>query len=127
MFYYASHPQIQYKVIDLSECPLNESCLSALCQMIEYYEAANELDISYNKEQMTVRGWGLCTHMVGRSQELQLLNAEGNQISKVGAENLGSALNTSNLHTLKLEHCGLKGPPLTNFCKCACMGICVFG
>ncbi|TDG45951.1 hypothetical protein AWZ03_007671 [Drosophila navojoa] len=108
--------RIQYKVIDLSECPLNESCLSALCQMIEYYEAANELDISYNKEQMTVRGWGLCTHMVGRSQELQLLNAEGNQISKVGAENLGSALSTSNLHTLKLEHCGLKGPPLTNFC-----------
>ncbi|XP_070065327.1 pneumococcal serine-rich repeat protein isoform X3 [Drosophila virilis] len=110
--------RIQYKAIDLSECPLNESCLSALCQMIEYYEAANELDISYNKEQMTVRGWGLCTHMVGRSQELQMLNAEGNQISKVGAENLGAALSLSNLHTLKLEHCGLKGPPLTNFCKC---------
>ncbi|XP_030556581.1 mucin-5AC isoform X1 [Drosophila novamexicana] len=108
--------RIQYKAIDLSECPLNESCLSALCQMIEYYEAANELDISYNKEQMTVRGWGLCTHMVGRSQELQMLNAEGNQISKVGAENLGTALSLSNLHTLKLEHCGLKGPPLTNFC-----------
>ncbi|KAH8263211.1 hypothetical protein KR044_005951 [Drosophila immigrans] len=107
--------RIQYKVIDLSECVLNESCLSALCQMIEYYEAANELDISYNRDPMTVRGWNLCTYMVGRSQELQLLNAEGNQISKVGAENLGHALSTSNLHTLKLEHCGLKGPPLTSF------------
>lgn len=109
--------QIQYKVIDLSECHLDESCLSALCQMIEYYEAANELDISYNREPMTVRGWGICTYMVGRSQELQLLNAEGNQISKVGADNLGNALSTSNLHTIKLEHCGLKGPPLTSFCK----------
>ncbi|XP_060666418.1 mucin-2 isoform X1 [Drosophila nasuta] len=108
--------RIQYKVIDLSECLLDESCLSALCQMIEYYEAANELDISYNRDPMTVRGWNLCTYMVGRSQELQLLNAEGNQISKVGAENLGHSLTTSNLHTLKLEHCGLKGPPLTSFC-----------
>lgn len=85
--------------------------------MIEYYEAANELDISYNKEPMSVRAWGLCTNVVGRSQELQQLNAEGNQISKVGAENLGSALSTSNLHTIKLEHCGLRGAPLTNFCK----------
>ncbi|EDV98915.1 GH13582 [Drosophila grimshawi] len=107
---------IQYKAIDFSECPLDESCLRALCEMIDYYEAVNELDISYNKEQMTLRGWGHCTHMIKRSQELQLLNAEGNQISKVGAENLGIALSTSNLHTLKLEHCGLKGPPLTSFC-----------
>ncbi|XP_030377351.1 mucin-5AC [Scaptodrosophila lebanonensis] len=108
--------RIQYKTIDLSECPLTESCLGALFQMIEYYEAANELDISYNKAEMSLRGWSLCTYMIERSLELQMLNAEGNQISKLGAESLGNALATSNLHTLKLEHCGLKGPPLTSLC-----------
>ncbi|XP_033236699.1 serine-rich adhesin for platelets isoform X2 [Drosophila pseudoobscura] len=109
--------RIQYKTIDLSECALDESCLSPLFQMIEYYEAAIELDISYNKETMTKRCWELCAYMVERSQELQLLNAESNQITRLGAESLGRALQSSNLHTLKLEHCGLRGPPLTELCK----------
>ncbi|KPU73515.1 uncharacterized protein Dana_GF15445, isoform D [Drosophila ananassae] len=109
--------RVQYKCIDLSDCTLDENCLTALFQMIEYYEAANELDISYNKEQMTKRCWELCAYMVGRSQELQSLNAECNQITKLGAVSLGHALGTSNLHTLKLEHCGLSGQPLINLCR----------
>nr|XP_017095634.2 mucin-5AC isoform X1 [Drosophila bipectinata] len=109
--------RVQYKCIDLSDCTLDENCLTALFQMIEYYEAANELDISYNKEQMTKRCWELCAYMVGRSQELHSLNAECNQITKLGAVSLGHALGTSNLHTLKLEHCGLSGQPLINLCR----------
>ncbi|XP_034668632.1 serine-rich adhesin for platelets isoform X2 [Drosophila subobscura] len=109
--------RIQYKTIDLSECNLDESCLSPLFQMIEYYEAAFELDISYNKATMIKRGWELCAYMVERSLELQLLNAESNQITRLGAESLGRALESSNLHTLKLEHCGLRGPPLTELCR----------
>ncbi|KAH8409880.1 hypothetical protein KR009_000299 [Drosophila setifemur] len=109
--------RIQYKCIDLSDCTLDESCLMALFQMIEYYEAAYELDISYNKEQMTKRCWELCAYMVERSQELQVLNAESNQITKLGADSLGRALGSSNLHTLKLEHCGLRGQPLSNLCR----------
>ncbi|XP_034128470.1 serine-rich adhesin for platelets isoform X2 [Drosophila guanche] len=109
--------RIQYKTIDLSECNLDESCLSPLFQMIEYYEAAFELDISYNKAPMIKRGWELCAYMVERSQELKLLNAESNQITRLGAESLGRALESSNLHTLKLEHCGLRGPPLTELCR----------
>ncbi|XP_068141066.1 LOW QUALITY PROTEIN: serine-rich adhesin for platelets [Drosophila tropicalis] len=107
---------LQYKAIDLSECPLDESCLSALCQIIEYYEAANELDISYNREAMTKRSWDSCAYMVERSQQLQLLNAEGNPITMQGAEHLGRALRSSYLHTLKLEHCGLRGTPLVKLC-----------
>ncbi|XP_017069795.2 LOW QUALITY PROTEIN: serine-rich adhesin for platelets [Drosophila eugracilis] len=109
--------RIQYKCIDLSDCTLDETCLMALFQMIEYYEAAYELDISYNKEQMTKRCWELCAYMVERSQELQLLNAESNQITKLGADSLGRALGSSNLHTLKLEHCGLRGQPLIHLCR----------
>ncbi|XP_017041324.1 serine-rich adhesin for platelets isoform X2 [Drosophila ficusphila] len=109
--------RIQYKCIDLSDCTLDESCLMALFQMIEYYEAAYELDISYNKEQMSKRCWELCAYMVEHSQELQLLNAESNQITKLGADSLGRALGSSNLHTLKLEHCGLRGQPLVQLCR----------
>ncbi|KAH8305433.1 hypothetical protein KR018_005015 [Drosophila ironensis] len=109
--------RVQYKCIDLSDCTLDESSLMALFQMIEYYEAAYELDISNNKEQMTKRCWELCAYMVERSQELQLLNAESNQITKLGADSLGRALGSSSLHTLKLEHCGLRGQPLTNLCR----------
>lgn len=108
---------MQYKSIDLSDCKLEEAAASALFEMIEYYEATNELDISSNAIGMTHRGWISCTYMISHSQELQVLNAEGNPISKLSADHLGNALSTSNLHTLKLEHCGLKGAPLSGLCK----------
>lgn len=108
---------MQYKSIDLSNCDLDETAISALFEMFEYYEATNELNISSNANGMTHRGWVSCNYMIGHSQELQLLNADGNPISKMSAESLGNALSTSNLHTLKLEHCGLRGQPLTMLCK----------
>uniref|UniRef100_A0A1I8NDN1 Leucine Rich repeat protein n=1 Tax=Musca domestica TaxID=7370 RepID=A0A1I8NDN1_MUSDO len=108
--------RVQYKSIDISDCKLNETAASALFEIIEYYEATNELDISSNATGMTHRGWLSCTYMISHSQELQVLNAEGNPITKISADHLGSALNTSNLHTLKLERCGLKGAPLSSLC-----------
>ncbi|XP_037828832.1 serine-rich adhesin for platelets isoform X2 [Lucilia sericata] len=108
--------RVQYKSIDLSDCKLDEAAASALFDMIEYYEAAHELDISSNAAGMTHRSWISCTYMISHSQELQVLNAEGNPISKLSADLLGNALSTSNLHTLKLEHCGLKGAPLSGLC-----------
>lgn len=40
--------RVRYKSIDVSGCSLNDTTASALFDMIEYYEAANELDISNN-------------------------------------------------------------------------------
>ncbi|KAM7353513.1 uncharacterized protein ACRADG_005545 isoform 1-T5 [Cochliomyia hominivorax] len=108
--------RVQYKSIDISDCKLDETAASALFEIIEYYEAANELDISSNATGMTHRGWTSCIYMISHSQELQVLNVEGNPISKTSADSLGNALSTSNLHTLKLEHCGLKGAPLSGLC-----------
>lgn len=87
--------------------------------MIEYYEATNELDISSNSKGMTSRGWAGCMAMVKHSEELRVLIAQGNPISKQSADGLGLAISTSNLHTLKLEHCGLKGA-LDGLCKNFC-------
>ncbi|XP_017464973.1 PREDICTED: serine-rich adhesin for platelets isoform X2 [Rhagoletis zephyria] len=101
--------RVQYKFIDLSSCDLDEWATSALFEMIEYYEAAHELDISSNSKGMTMRGWAGCMAMVKHSEELRVLIAQGNPISKQSADGLGQAISASNLHTLKLEHCGLKG------------------
>lgn len=40
--------RVRYKSIDVSGCSLDDTTASALFDMIEYYEAANELDISNN-------------------------------------------------------------------------------
>ncbi|GBP08191.1 Protein phosphatase 1 regulatory subunit 37 [Eumeta japonica] len=87
--------EVQYKVIDLSDCKLDETAASALFDMIEYYEATHELDISSNAMGMTHRGWTSCIYMISHSQELQVLNAEGNPISKLSADHLGNALSSS--------------------------------
>ncbi|XP_055904086.1 serine-rich adhesin for platelets isoform X2 [Eupeodes corollae] len=108
--------RVQYKSIDVSSCDLNEAAASALFDMFEYYEVTNELDISSNADGMTPRGWTSCIYMVSHSRALQVLNAQGNPLSKNCADSLGSALNSSNLHTIKLEHCGLRGHPLDSLC-----------
>lgn len=40
--------RIRYKSINVSGCALDDTTATALFDMIEYYEATNELDISDN-------------------------------------------------------------------------------
>lgn len=40
--------RVRYKFIDVSGCYLDDTAATALFDMIEYYEATNELDISNN-------------------------------------------------------------------------------
>lgn len=108
--------QVQYKVIDVSDCGLDDVSATALFDMIEYYEAANELDISENRN-ITNRGWQACINMVKRSHALQILSTRGTPLSEANAISLGKSMLTSSLHTLKLEHCGLAGRPMTSLCK----------
>lgn len=107
---------MQYESIDISACNLNDIAGTALFDMIEYYEAANELDISDNPD-ISSRGWQSCISMIRRSRALQILIARGIVLSELNAANLGKSLNQSCLHTIKLEHCGLTGRPLASLCK----------
>lgn len=84
--------------------------------MIEYYEAANEIDISENRN-ITNRGWAACINMVKRSHALQILVTRGTPLSESNAISLGKSMLTSSLNTLKLEHCGLSGRPMASLCK----------
>lgn len=83
--------------------------------MLEYYEVANEVDISENKD-ISNRGWQSCVSMVKKSQALKVLCANGIPLSEQNATNLGKALIGSSLHTLKLEHCGMTGRPIASLC-----------
>lgn len=100
----------------MSSCGLDDISATAIFDMVEYYEAANELDISENKN-ITNRGWQSCINMLKRSQELHVLSARGTPISEINASNLGKALIGSSLHTLKLEHCGMTGRPVASLCS----------
>lgn len=84
--------------------------------MIEYYEAANEIDISENRN-LTTRGWQACINMIKRSHALQILSTRCTPLSETNAINMGKALLGSSLHTIKLEHCGLSGRPMASLCK----------
>lgn len=99
----------------MSDCGLDDVSATALFDMIEYYEAANELDISENRN-ITNRGWQACINMVKRSHALQILSTRGTPLSETNAISLGKSMLSSSLHTLKLEHCGLSGRPMASLC-----------
>lgn len=51
--------RVKYKAIDLTSCSLDDVSATAIFDMIEYYEACNELDISENSN-IKNRGWQSC-------------------------------------------------------------------
>lgn len=108
--------RVQYKSINLSHSGLDDTSASVLFDMIEYYEAANELDFSDNLS-MTNKSWLACINMIKKSQALNVLITRGPAISEHHAMNLAKALNTSTLHTLRLEHCELTQRPLATLCN----------
>lgn len=95
---------------------MTDASASTLFDIIEYYEAANEIDISENRN-ITNRGWQACINMVKRSHALQILVTRGTPLSESNAISLGKSMLTSSLNTLKLEHCGLSGRPMASLCK----------
>ncbi|CAO1371866.1 unnamed protein product [Diamesa serratosioi] len=105
--------RVKYRSIDLTSCSLDDISATAIFDMIEYYEATNELNISENSN-IKNRGWQSCINMIKRSQALHSLSTRGTLLSDNNALNLGNALLTSYIYTLKLEHCGLSGRPI--FC-----------
>uniref|UniRef100_A0A6E8V9W9 Protein phosphatase 1 regulatory subunit 37 n=1 Tax=Anopheles coluzzii TaxID=1518534 RepID=A0A6E8V9W9_ANOCL len=107
---------VQYRCIDLSHSGLNDVTASVMFDIIEYYEAATELDISDNL-QMSSKSWTACINMLKKSQALNVLITRGPTISDYQANNLAKALNASAIHTLKLEHCVLSQQPIASLCN----------
>jgi len=53
--------RVKYKTIDLTSCSLDDVSATAIFDMIEYYEACNEINFSENPN-IKNRGWLSCKH-----------------------------------------------------------------
>lgn len=101
--------RIQFNKIDLEGCSLDEEGAAALFDMIEYYESATFLNISFHKN-IDSRGWQACSRMLKKTPCLQFLEIRNTNINEQMLLILGRALRIgSNLVSLNFENCGLTG------------------
>ncbi|KAK7882615.1 hypothetical protein WMY93_028789 [Mugilogobius chulae] len=104
--------RVQFKVLDLEQTNLDEDGASALFDMIEYYESATHLNISFNKH-IGTRGWQAAAHMMRKTSSLQYLDARNTPLLDHSAPFVARALRISgSLAVLHLENAGLSGRPL---------------
>ncbi|KAG5269372.1 hypothetical protein AALO_G00201270 [Alosa alosa] len=80
--------------------------------MIEYYESATHLNISFNKH-IGTRGWQAASHMMRKTSSLTYLDARNTPLLDHSAPFVARALRISgSLAVLHLENAGLSGRPL---------------
>ncbi|KAJ8775501.1 hypothetical protein J1605_016351 [Eschrichtius robustus] len=104
--------RLQFKVLDLEQTNLDEDGASALFDMIEYYESATHLNISFNKH-IGTRGWQAAAHMMRKTSCLQYLDARNTPLLDHAAPFVARALRIrSSLAVLHLENASLSGRPL---------------
>ncbi|KAI1893237.1 hypothetical protein AGOR_G00121640 [Albula goreensis] len=104
--------RVQFKVVDLEQTNLDEDGASALFDMIEYYESATHLNISFNKH-IGTRGWQAAAHMMRKTSSLTYLDARNTPLLDHSAPFVARALRISgSLAVLHLENAGLTGRPL---------------
>lgn len=104
--------RVQFKVVDLEQTNLDEDGASALFDMIEYYESATHLNISFNKH-IGTRGWQAAAHMMRKTSSLQYLDARNTPLLDHSAPFVARALRISgSLAVLHLENAGISGRPL---------------
>ncbi|XP_043942374.1 protein phosphatase 1 regulatory subunit 37 [Protopterus annectens] len=104
--------RVQFKLVDLEQTSLDEDGASALFDMIEYYESATHLNISFNKH-IGTRGWQAAAHMMRKSSCLEFLDARNTPLLDQSAPFVARALRiSSSLSVLHLENTSLSGRPL---------------
>ncbi|XP_042653203.1 protein phosphatase 1 regulatory subunit 37 [Tyto alba] len=104
--------RVQFKIVDLEQTSLDEDGASALFDMIEYYESATHLNISFNKH-IGTRGWQAAAHMMRKTNCLQYLDARNTPLLDHSAPFVARALRiSSSLIVLHLENASLSGRPL---------------
>ncbi|NXK91731.1 PPR37 phosphatase, partial [Formicarius rufipectus] len=104
--------RLQFKLVDLEQTSLDEDGASALFDMIEYYESATHLNISFNKH-IGTRGWQAAAHMMRKTSCLQYLDARNTPLLDSAAPFVARALRiSSSLAVLHLESVALSGRPL---------------
>ncbi|XP_045617139.2 LOW QUALITY PROTEIN: protein phosphatase 1 regulatory subunit 37 homolog [Procambarus clarkii] len=104
--------RVQFKILDLEGCSLDDDTAIPLFDMIEFYDSATQLNISCNGR-IGFRGWQACSRMLKRTPSVEYLDARNTNLNETNMPILGRALRLgARLHTLHLENCNLTGRPL---------------
>ena len=134
--------RVQYRSVDLESCCLDDEGVINLCDMMEYYESAEKLNISQNKN-IGPRGWQVrtsgrysllrgsmkyfagslihslsplfkaCAKLIRKTPCLEAIDIRGCNISEPSMPILGRTLRlNTSLSVLHLEACQLSGKTL---------------
>ncbi|XP_034248937.1 protein phosphatase 1 regulatory subunit 37 [Thrips palmi] len=104
--------RIQFISLSLEDTSLDDEGAVAIFDMIEYYESANNLNISGNQN-ISARGWQACSRMIKKTQCLEHLEASNMTLNEQIMPIISRSLRiTTHLQVLKLENCKLSGRPI---------------
>ncbi|XP_064602191.1 protein phosphatase 1 regulatory subunit 37-like isoform X2 [Liolophura sinensis] len=104
--------RVQFKTLDFEAAHLDDESSVALFDMIEYYESACKLNISFNKN-IGVRGWQSCARLIKKTPCLVHLDARNCELNERMMPIIGRSLKVgSTLTTLHLENTYMSGRPL---------------
>ncbi|XP_071081394.1 protein phosphatase 1 regulatory subunit 37-like isoform X1 [Haliotis cracherodii] len=104
--------RIQFSVIDLEGCHLEDESAVALFDMIEFYDSTCQLNISFNKN-IGLRGWQACSKLIRRTPHLIHLDMRNCDLNERSIPIIGRALKLgSTLTVLHLENISLSGRAL---------------
>ncbi|XP_078419524.1 protein phosphatase 1 regulatory subunit 37 [Cetorhinus maximus] len=104
--------RIQFKLINLEWVKLDEDGASALFDIIEYYDSAVHLSISFTKH-IGSRGWMAAAQLIRKSISLQEFEACGIPLMEHTACFVAQGLKfNSHLRVLRLDSASMSGRPL---------------
>ncbi|PIO56608.1 hypothetical protein TELCIR_21992, partial [Teladorsagia circumcincta] len=106
--------RVQFDSLDFEYTFLDDDAAIALSEMLEFYESAHKLNLSFNK-QITVRGWTDVFKSVKNSNSLHMLNLRYTSLSEKSLSALCRVLRGTPqpvLGCLHLENVNLYGKNL---------------
>ncbi|XP_045172941.2 protein phosphatase 1 regulatory subunit 37-like [Mercenaria mercenaria] len=103
---------VRFRCIDVEATHLDDEMAVALFEMVEYYESACKLNISFNKG-IGPRGWMSCSKLVRRTPCLTFIDARNCDLNERVIPIMGRALRMGCfLQRLHLQNAGLAGRAL---------------
>ncbi|GCB67394.1 hypothetical protein scyTo_0000723 [Scyliorhinus torazame] len=104
--------RMQFKLINLEWVKLDEDGASALFDIMEYYDSAVHLSISFTKH-IGTRGWIAAAQLIRKSSSLQEFEACGIPLMENSACFVARGLRfNSHLRVLRLDNASMSGRPL---------------
>ncbi|CAM9778946.1 unnamed protein product [Lampetra planeri] len=104
--------RMQFNEVNAESTSLDEDGASALFDMVEYYESAVHLNISFNKH-IGVRGWQAAANLMKKTGSLQILDARNSPVADQALPFVARALRMhSSLAVLHMENASMSGRPL---------------